>query len=136
MQIMIFSVVLIAIVAFIIYKVNNKFETKEIVILVGLIIISIITTIILFTKSENRVPDIFKEKYQKEKNVSILKLSFERLNNKTLSSNTHYTYKFDYIINKDGKESVCIANNVKVNKIEDEYIFEDFKKLNEKCRLK
>ena len=41
MQIMVFALILIAFVAAIIYKVNNKFETKEIVILLIFIIISI-----------------------------------------------------------------------------------------------
>lgn len=136
MQVMIFALVLIALVAFIIYKVNNKFETKEIVILLILIVITIGTTVYLFNKEEEKVPDIFKNKYQNEKQASILKLSYERLNNKNLTSKTNFVYNFDYIIKKDDKELVCSAKNVKIKKIEEEYIFENFKNLNEKCITK
>lgn len=133
MQIMVFALILIALVAFIIYKVNNKFETKEIIILLILIVISIATTVFLLKEQKEVVPNIFKTKYQKEKNVMILKLSHERLNNKTTSSKTNFIYKFDFIIKKDDKEFVCTVNNVIIKKIEDEYIFENFNTLNEKC---
>lgn len=133
MQIMVFALILIAITAFIIYKVNNKFETKEIVILVILIVIGISTTVFLINEQKELVPEIFKTKYEKEKNVTILKLSHERLNNKDLSSNSDFIYKFDYIIQKDDKKFVCTSNDVKIKKIEDEYIFENFNNLNEKC---
>jgi len=133
MQIIVFALVLITLVAFIIYKVNNKFETKEIIILVSLIIITVVTTIFLTNKKEELVPKMFKEKYEKEKNVTILKLSYERLNNKNISSKSNFIYKFDYIIEKDGKESVCTANEVSIKKIEDEYIFGDFNSFREEC---
>ncbi len=133
---MIFSLILIALVAFIIYKVNNKFETKEIVILISLIIISTVTTISLLNKDENTLPDVFKTKYEASKNVKIIKLSSERLNNKTTSSKTNFVYRFDYIVEKENKELVCTANDVKIKKIEDEYVFTNFDNFNEKCSSK
>jgi ABC-type uncharacterized transport system substrate-binding protein len=136
MQIMVFSLILIALAAFIIYKVNDKFETKEIIILITLIVIIIGTTILLLNKDENVLPEIFKTKYEASKNVEIIKLSSERLNNKTTSSKTNFVYRFDYIINKDNKELVCTANSVKIKKIEDEYVFENFDNFNEKCSSK
>lgn len=70
MQVLVFAIVLIVIIAFIIYKVNNKFGTKEIVILVFLILIGISATIFLLKKSENTVPELFKKN---TKQVEILK---------------------------------------------------------------
>lgn len=136
MQIMVFSLILIALAAFIIYKVNDKFETKEITILITLIVIIIGATTLLLNKDENALPDIFKTKYEASKNVEIIKLSSERLNNKTTSSKTNFVYRFDYIIKKDNKELVCTANNIKIKKIEDEYIFENFDSFKEKCSSK
>ena len=136
MQIMIFAIILIIAVAFVIYKVNGKFETKEITILLSLIIITVGTSIYLLQENETKVPEIFKKKYETSKNAKILKFSFERLNNKNVSSNTQFIYNFDYIISKDGNEYVCSLKNIKIKKIEDEYIFENFDKLNEKCYKK
>lgn len=136
MQIMVFAVVLIAIIAFIIYKVNNKFETKEFIILFAVIVVSILATVMLLRNEQERVPLKFKEKYEQVKNVKVLKFSYERLNNKTLSSKTSFVYNFDYIINKDNSEYFCTAKNVKIKKIEDEYIFENIDNLEEKCLKK
>lgn len=136
MQIMIFALILIALVAFIIYKVNNKFETKELIILLSLIIISIATIIYLLQENETKVPEIFKKKYEISKNVKILKFSYERLNNKNITSKNNFIYNFDYIISKDKDEYICSLKNIKIKKIEDEYVFENFDKLNEKCSKK
>jgi hypothetical protein len=133
MQIIIASLILIAVLAFIIYKVNNKFETREATILLIIIVITAIGTSLFLNKQENFIPKMFKEKYQEDRKIKVLKLSYERLNNKTVASNTNFVYKFDYIIKKDNKEFVCSSNNVKVKKIEDEYIFINFEKLDEKC---
>lgn len=136
MQIIVFAIVLVAIVAFIIYKVNNKFETKEFIILFLVIIISSLVAVMLFRNEQERVPNLFKEKYENEKKVEISKLSFERLNNKVVTSKLNFEYNFDYIISKDGTQFVCTAKNVKIKKIQDEFIFEDFSKLKEECRKK
>lgn len=136
MQIMFFAIVLIAIIAFIIYKINNKFETKEFIILFAVIIVSVLVIVMLLRNEEEKVPLEFKNKYEQIKNQKILKFSFERLNNKNLSSKTNFIYNFDYIIYKDNIEYICILKNVKIKKIEDEYIFEDFDNLDEKCSKK
>jgi hypothetical protein len=85
---------------------------------------------------EEKVPNLFVTKYETEKNSQIEKFTFERLNNKTVSSNTEFIYNFDYIVKKDGKEFVCSAKGVKIKKIQDEYVFENFDTLNEKCDKK
>lgn len=136
MQILIFALILITLVAFIIYRVNNKFETKEIVILLTLVFISIAGIFYLMEKNETRVPQIFKAKYEDTNKIDILKLSFERLNNKTLSSNVDFVYNFDYIINKNGIDYICSLKNIKIKKIEDEYIFENFQNVKEECNKK
>lgn len=136
MQILIFALILITLVAFIIYRVNNKFETKEIVILLTLVFISIAGIFYLIEKNETRVPQIFKAKYENTNKIDILKLSFERLNNKTLSSNVDFVYNFDYIINKNGIDYICSLKNIKIKKIEDEYIFENFQNVKEECNKK
>jgi len=133
MQILIFAVILVVIVAFVIYTVNNKFGTKEIVILISLIIVGVAIVVFLFQQNENKVPKLFKEKYQSSYNTEILKLSATRLNDRYLSSEKNFVYNFDYIIKKNDKEFLCTSKNVKVIKIEDEYIFENFDKLNEEC---
>lgn len=136
MQILLVIILILAIVAFIIYKINNQFGTKEIIIFVAIIIISILVGTMTLKNQEEKVPHLFKAKYEKEKNVLVEKFSFERVNNKTLSSNTTFIYDFSYIIKKDNQEFVCKAKDVKINKIEDEYVFENFEKLNESCNRK
>lgn len=133
MQIILFIVVTIALIVFLIYSINKKFGMKEFFILLAVLIIPLAVVSVLLNNIAGTVPDIFKEKYEKENKVEMLKLSYERLNNKNISSNTNFVYNFDYIIKKDGKEFVCTAKAVKVKKIQDEYVFENFNKLNEKC---
>lgn len=136
MQFIFLIIVFIALLAFIIYKINNKFETKEIFILIVVILIPILSFTFYQRNQEERVPNIFKQKYEKEKNSQIEKFSFERVNNKTLSSKYEFIYNFDYIIKKDNKEFVCSAKNVVIKKIQDEYVFENFKNMTEKCEEK
>ncbi len=136
MQIMLIVIIFIALLAYTIYKVNNKFETKEFIILFLVVVVSILVTVMLLRNSQERVPQKFKAKYEKEKNLHILKFSYERLNNKNISSKTNFIYNFDYIINKDGEEAICTSKNVKIKKIEDEFIFENFDELNEECKSK
>ncbi len=136
MQIMFVVIVFIAILAYIIYKINKKFGTKEFIILFVTIIISTLVTVLLLRNAEEKVPNEFKTKYETEKKAKILKFSYERLNNKTLSSKTDFIYNFDYIISKEDKELICTLKNVKVKKIENEFIFENFDKLEENCQNK
>lgn len=133
MQIILIAVLLIALVAFIIFKVNNKFELKEFIILFAVLILTGIVVSFLVKNKKQEVPEVFKAKYEKTFNTKIDKFSFERLNNKMVSSKTNFIYNFDYIMIKDNKEFVCSAKDVKIKKIQDEFVFYDFENLNEKC---
>lgn len=136
MQIIVLIAVSLVVAALIIYKINKKFEAKELIILLVVVIIPILIGTYLLDNQNNEVPNKFKTKYENEKNVKILKLSFERLNNKNVSSKTTFVYDFTYIVKKDKKELFCNAKGVKIKKIQDEFIFEDFEKLNEECKNK
>jgi hypothetical protein len=70
---------------------------------------------------------LFKEKYEKEKNITIESLSAELLNNKVVSSKDKFIYKFTYIISKENQEFLCTVSDVEINKIEDNYIFKILK---------
>ncbi len=124
MQIFIAIILIIILIALIIYKLNNQFEKKELLILISIIVVVILVFTMYEKNQKNFLPNAFKEKYKKETNVDILKLSSELLNNKVISSKDHFIYKFTYIIRKNNKEYLCVANNVNINKIQDEYIFD------------
>lgn len=136
MQIMIFVILLVAAISFLIYRINKQFGIKEIFILLSILVIPLVAVLIYLKDKEDKVPELFKSKYQNTKNVKILKLSYERLNNKYISSKYKFIYDFDYIISKNNEEFVCKAKNVEIKKIEDEYIFENFNNLDEECQKK
>jgi hypothetical protein len=133
MQIIIAIAVLIIALTLILYKVNNQFEKKEFIILLLIIIISSIGYGLYEKTQEEFFPNMFKEKYLKEKNVEIQGLTAELMNNKVVSSKTKFVYKFTYLVTKNNKEFLCTANNVEINKIEDNYIFKNFSDLKEEC---
>ncbi|MGD9553765.1 MAG: hypothetical protein AB7D96_07005 [Arcobacteraceae bacterium] len=133
MQIMLGFIALFALVVYIIYKVNKKFEKKEFIILLGIVVLMIIGYILYEKKQETFFPNLFQEKYLTDKNIAIEKLSYELLNNKNISSRTQFIYKFVYIIQKDEKEYLCTAPKVEINKIGDEFIFTNFNTLQEEC---
>lgn len=134
MQIMVLILFFVALLAFIIYKINNRFGTKEFIIFSVVIIVSVLVAVMVFRNEKQKVPELFKQKYEKQHNVTISKFSYERVNNKNISSKIDFIYDFNYIILKDGKEIVCKAKDVKIKKIEDEYIFENFNNLKEECQ--
>ncbi|MDZ7820158.1 MAG: hypothetical protein U5K55_16855 [Aliarcobacter sp.] len=133
MQIIIAIAVLIIALTLILYKVNNQFEKREFIILLLIIIISSIGYGLYEKTQEEFFPNMFKEKYSKEKNVEIQGLTAELMNNKVVSSKTKFVYKFTYLVSKDNKEFLCTVNNVEINKIEDNYIFKNFSDLKEEC---
>ncbi|MDX9796103.1 MAG: hypothetical protein RBT24_04685 [Arcobacteraceae bacterium] len=133
MQIMLGFIALLALVVYIIYKVNKKFEKKEFMILLGIVVLMIIGYILYEKKQETFFPNLFQEKYLTDKNIAIEKLSYELLNNKNISSRTQFIYKFVYIIQKDEKEYLCTAPKVEINKIGDEFVFSNFNTLQEEC---
>ena len=136
MQIIIAITVLIIAITLILYKVNNQFEKKEFIILLLIIIISSFVYVLYENSQDEFFPNLFKEKYEKEKNISIQSLSAELLNNKVVSSKDKFIYKFTYIIKKENQEFLCTTTNVEINKIEDNFVFKNFSDLKEECLKK
>ena len=136
MQIIIGIAILIIVVTLILYKVNNQFEKREFIILLLIVVISTIAMILYEKKQEQFFPNMFKEKYSKEKNLTIDGLTAELLNNKLVSSKNKFIYKFTYLVKKEDKEFLCTMTNVEINKIENNYIFKNFANLQEECILK
>ena len=133
MQILLVIVLLVALLGFIIYKINGQFGKKEGIILFVVIVVSILVFTMYEKNQDTRLPNLFKNHYQIQKGITIQKLSSELINNKYVSSKNNFIYKFTYIINKEGKEYLCTANNVQIQKIEDEYIFNTWE---EECTAK
>jgi hypothetical protein len=133
MQIMLGFIALFALVVYIIYKVNKKFEKKEFVILACVVAIVIVLYMLYEKKQESFFPNLFQEKYLENKNIEIEKLSYVLLNNKNISSRTQFIYKFVYLIQKEDKEYLCTAPKVEINKVGDEFIFTNFSNLEEVC---
>ena len=133
MQIIIGIVFFIIILTVILYKVNNRFEKKEFLILLAIIVISTIGYTVYENNQENFFPKMFKEKYEKEKNVLIEGLESELLNNKVVSSKDKFIYKFTYLIKKENEEFLCTTNEVEINRIQDNFVFKNFSDLKEEC---
>ena len=136
MQIIIAIAVLIVAITLILYKVNNQFEKKEFIILLLIIIITSLAYVSFEKNQEEFFPNMFKEKYEKEKNLTIESLSAELLNNKVVSSKDKFIYKFTYIVKKENQEFLCTTTNVEINKIEDNFVFKNFSDLKEECLKK
>lgn len=132
MQILIFSLFIIALIIYVIYKIKKTFTKKELISFASIAFIVIIGIFYFNHLEENKLPNAFKSNYLDEKGIKIEKLSINQTSLEVLSSSKQI-YDFIYIINKDGKELVCEAKGVEAQLIEDEYVFKDFK---EKCRLK
>lgn len=132
MQILIFSLLIIGLVIFAIYKIKKSFTKKELT-TYAVVIVGIIGVIIFLSyEKKNQLPNAFKEYYKTHKNMEVLKLSYNQTNVDVLSSNKNI-YKFNYIIQKDAKEYFCEAKDVEVIQVEDEYIFKNF---NEECKAR
>ena len=136
MQIIIGIAIFIIIATLILYKVNNRFEKKEFLILLVIIIVSTIGYTMYENNQENFFPKMFKEKYEKEKNVITEGLESELLNNKVVSSKDKFIYKFTYLVKKENKEFLCTTNEVEINRIQDNFVFKNFSDLKEECREK
>ena len=132
MQILIFSLAMLILLTFIVYKIKKSITQKDIIIF--LVVLGLVVAGVVYNNKvkEERLPNVFKENYLKEKNIEILKLSSTQVNFEVLSS-TKAIYDFIYIIKKGDKEYVCEAKNVEVLLIEDEYIIKEYK---EECKLK
>jgi len=132
MKILIISLLIIALIVYVIYKVKKTFTKKELYSFIAVIGFIIAGMLYYNHLEENKMPDAFKAKYLKEKNLVISKLSYTYSTLEVVSSNSS-KYNFAYIITKNDKEYVCEAKDVEVQKIEDEYVFKKYK---EDCRLK
>jgi hypothetical protein len=133
MQIIIAIAVLIIVLTLVLYRMNKRFEKKELLILLFIVILSIAGTVLYEKKQEEFFPNMFKEKYEKEKNLVIESLKAELLNNKVVSSKDKFIYKFTYLIKKENKEFLCTINEVEINRIEDNFVFKNFSDLKEEC---
>ncbi len=132
MQVLVASLIILALLTFIVYKIKKSITKKDIIIffvILGLLIVGLTYNNKI---KEEKLPNVFKENYLQEKNIEILKLSSTQVNFEVLSS-TRSIYDFIYIIKKDNKEYLCEAKNVEVLLIEDEYVIKDYK---EECKLK
>lgn len=136
MQILFVLLLLLILVAFIIFKIRHKFKIKELMIFLSLVVAIPLGIYIYMQKQENIIPNLFKAKYEKTHKSKIIKFSSERVNDIYLSSDKTFVYNFNYIIEKNNVEYVCFAKNIKILKIEDEYIFDNFEKINEECKKK
>ena len=132
MQILIFSLIIIAIIVYVIYKIQTSFSKKELLSVSIILLLIIVGTIYYKQKNNISLPESFKQMYLKTTKIEIIKLSINQTDFEVLSSNKSVN-TFVYTIKKDNQEYVCEAKNIKSQKIEDEYIFTDFK---EECRLK
>lgn len=133
MQIIITISLLLVIATVIIYKVNDKFEKREFIILLATIFLLTIAFLYYENKQDNYLPNMFIKKYEQEYKTTIKSLDYELLNNKVVSSKDKFVYKFIFTVLKDDKEFLCTLNNVEINKIKDEYIFVNFNSLKEEC---
>lgn len=132
MQILIFSLLIIALVFYVIYRIKKSFTKKELINFTILIILIIGSFIYYDKNQEERFPNAFKKFYLEHNNLQIEKLSYSKKNLEVLNS-TKGIYTFNYIILKDEKEYFCEAKDIEVVQIEDEFVFKNFK---EECRVK
>lgn len=133
MQVIIIISILLIVGTVIIYKINDKFEKREFIILLGTIFLATIGFLFYENSKENYLPNLFSQKYEKENNTKIKSLNYELLNNKVVSSKDKFIYKFTYTILKENSEFLCTLDNVEINKIKDEYVFVNFSQLKEEC---
>ncbi len=133
MQIIITISLLLVIATVIIYKINDKFEKREFIILLATIFLLTIAFLYYENKQDNYLPNMFIKKYEQEYKTTIKSLDYELLNNKVVSSKDKFVYKFTFTVLKEENEFLCTLNNVEINKIKDEYIFVNFDSLKEEC---
>ncbi len=135
MQIFIAFLLLLALLVFIIYKVNNQFEKREFIILSIILVITIGGYLFYDKNQDERFPKQFKALYLKHNKIDISNLSYELLNNKNISSKNYFIYKFTYVINKEGKNSICVMPKVEIEKIGNDFVFKSFNQLKEECQV-
>ena len=97
MQIIITISLLLVIATVIIYKVNDKFEKREFIILLATIFLLTIAFLYYENKQDNYLPNMFIKKYEQEYKTTIKSLDYELLNNKVVSSKDKFVYKFTFL---------------------------------------
>ncbi|KAB7885672.1 hypothetical protein [Poseidonibacter ostreae] len=132
MQVLVASLVILALITFIVYKIKKSITKKDIIIFLAVVALIIVGLIYNGKIQEEKLPNVFKENYLKQKNIEILKLSSTQVNFEVLSS-TRSIYDFIYIIKKANQEYLCEAKNVEVLLVEDEYVIKEYQ---EECKLK
>lgn len=132
MQVLVASLVILALITFIVYKIKKSITKKDIIIFLAVVALIIVGLIYNGKIQEEKLPNVFKENYLKQKNIEILKLSSTQVNFEVLSS-TRSIYDFIYIIKKGNQEYLCEAKNVEVLLVEDEYVIKEYQ---EECKLK
>ncbi len=132
MQVLVASLVILGLLTFIVYKIKKSITKKDIIIFFVVLVLAIAGIVYNNKVQEEKLPNVFKENYLKEKNIEILKLSSTQVNFEVLSS-TRSIYDFIYIIKKANQEYLCEAKNVEVLLVEDEYVIKEYK---EECKLK
>ena len=133
MQIIIGIAFFLVIITVIIYKINDRFEKKEFIIFLAIIIISTIAFLFYQNYKDTYIPNLFKQKYEQSSKSIIKNLDYELLNNKLVSSKDKFVYKFTYTILKEDSEYLCILNNIEISKIKNEFIFTNFDEIKEEC---
>lgn len=129
MQIIFFSLLVIGLVGYIIFKISEIYHIsirKIAIVLTGLFVLVSIG-IFLSVDKQGNFEELFKEKYKKQFGYDISKLSSKRIvKNQVLDEKDSY-YKFIYIVNKNQKTYVCESNDILIQKIEDEYVLKPIK---------
>lgn len=133
MQIVVGIALFLVILTLIIYKVNDRFEKKEFIIFLSIIVFTSFAFVFYEKSKEDFFPKLFKEKYEKDKKIQIESLNAELINNKVVSSKDKFIYNFTYFFKKDEKEFLCSMKNVEIHKIQNEYIFVNLDKIKEEC---
>ncbi len=135
MQIIILSIIVFIILAFIMYKVTSELQKKRFGLFAFFCIFILACILAYYEYKSDDLPKIFKTNYEKVNKIKIYKLSSQKLNNKNISSTTKFVYKFTYILNKKNKEYLCIAPNVQINKVANKFIVKNLENIIEHCTL-
>ena len=135
MQIIILSIIVFIVLAFVMYKVTSELQKKKFGFFAFFIIFILACIFAYFEYKSDDLPTIFKTNYQKVHKIKIYKLSSQKLNNKNISSKTKFVYKFTYIVNENNKEYICIAPNVQIDKVANKFIVKNLENIIEDCTL-
>lgn len=131
MQIILFSLILVGLLGYIVFKVSDIYHISLRKIMISLTSVFVLVSIVLFLSVDKQedFEELFKEKYQNDFGFEISKITSEEIiKNQVLSQKDIY-YKFTYIVKKDNKTYVCEANNIRILKIEDEFVLQNIKEV-------